>query len=120
MADPTGRNTRSSTLSNARTDLDAAVTEFVVNYTAFARKNPRLIEVGHSLDIAIAQANAEGDMRHSAQVFESKINATLEGFKAKQLADNSWVNQVGKFLTRVYPIARLTLGLTSTIAEVSI
>jgi hypothetical protein len=107
-------------LSEARADLDTVVSEFVVNYSTFAKKNPRLIEVGHSVDVAIAQANAEDDIRNPAQVFESKINATLEALKAKQLLDNSWVGQLRKFLTRLYPIARLALGLTGTIAEVSI
>jgi len=69
--------------------------------------------------LAIQKADAGNDIKQSAKIFGDEIlrvsritGDKLETSKAK------WTGKVGTFITKLYPVAKLSLKLTSAIAKV--
>lgn len=108
-------------ISRALSELKSAIAKFKHNYEEFSEKNQRFIRIDryHDVQKAMEKAGKEQDIRRSARIFETEISATLQVTRKKQDFSNSkWVGKLINFMTNVYPVARLSLGLTSAIAQV--
>jgi hypothetical protein len=99
--------------------LKTAVAEFKKHYLLFAEENKEFIIIETGVDSAIQKAEAEEDVRKSAHVFGREITNVMRLFEQKEsLSKGKWTSRVGDFLTKLYPVARLSLQLTGVIAEV--
>ena len=102
-------------------ELNRAVTEFKRHYEQFSKKNQRFIRVDRYKDVekAIEKAGKEQDINRSAKIFETEISGALRVLGRNQdLTKSRWVGKLGRFMTTVYPVARLSLLLTGAIANV--
>lgn len=71
------------------------------------------------MEAAIKLAGSESDVKRSADLFGDKIYATLEVNESKgQSSRIGWRKQLHTFLKCVYPVAQVSIQLTSSIAEV--
>lgn len=99
-------------------ELDQVIAEFRKNYQQFAKKN-RYLSIKDGVEKAIEQAGSEKNVKLSAQIFETHIDATLKSVENKQNdAKAKWTGKVGGFMKKLYPVARISLQLTSSAAEV--
>jgi len=107
-------------IRTADSELNSAVAEFRDHYQRFRSRNQQLISVDDNIHSAIDNAVKVQDIKHSAHLFGAEISTTLTITKKKQeLSGSKWLNKLGNFITKLYPVARLSLSLTSAIAEVS-
>jgi hypothetical protein len=108
-------------ISRALSELNSAVTEFKHHYEEFSKKDQRFIRVDRYSDVqkAIEKAGKEQDINRSASIFETEISAAFRVMgKNQDLSKSKWVGKLSGFMTKVYPIARLSLRLTSAIVDV--
>jgi hypothetical protein len=105
-------------ISAALSELTKSVDMFEKHYTNFAKKN-RLYTVQAEVNGALSKAKEEKDFKQSAKIFGDEITTVLEVTAKKQkLAKSKWTGKLGAFLTTLYPIASLSLGLAGAAAEV--
>lgn len=99
-------------------ELDQAIAEFKKNYQKFAERN-KYLSIKDGVEEALRSAGSEKDIKRSAQIFEVHIDAALQAAEGKQKANKAkWTGKVGGFLKNMYPVARISLQLTSSAAEV--
>ena len=72
-------------------------------------------DVDGAIDEAISQIGKKG-IKDSAEIFESHISLALQTRNGSQ--NPQWARKLGKFLTKFYPLAILSLRLMSTVALV--
>lgn len=107
------------TKESAQIDLRAAVSEFHENYEKFAQKNRKFIRIGEDVWLAFQKAGGQQNVKGSVQVFRAEILSVMRTMERKDHAIKAkWTGRVGNFLTNLYPVARLSLQLTSAISEV--
>src|SRR5438045_7523020 len=88
--------------------LDHAIRDFKQHYDLFTEKH-KLIKI-LEVQTAIERAGADNDIKRSAQLFEIEISTTMQVWQQKQeLANSTWIGKFGNFLTKLYPLARLSL-----------
>jgi len=103
----------------AQRELQKAIVEFKEHYDVFVRKNDLVILDAASFSEAIENADNLHNVQDSSQYFKTEIIKVLDISLAKQTISNGkWLGVIGNFLTKLYPFARLSLRLTSSIAEV--
>ena len=108
-------------ISRSLSELNRAVTEFKHHYEQFLKKNQRFVTVDRykHVEKAIEKAGKEQDINRSVKIFETEISGALRVMGRNQdLSKSKWVGKLGSFMTTVYPVARLSLRLTSAIADV--
>ena len=116
MADHVTERTRTS---RSLSELDEAIDEFKRNYDHFAKKNSWYILIEEDLEIAFQSVNKRDDIKHSAEIFGNNVSTTIRIVERKRsIAEGKWINQVGRFMTKLFPVATLACGLTAAIAEV--
>jgi len=75
---------------------------------------------GARLSEALQVADAEHNLRAAARIFRNEIENVLRIEEDKQqLSKGSWVRNVGEFLAKLYPLARLSLQVTGALAQVT-
>jgi hypothetical protein len=95
------------------------VTEFKEHYELFAKRNQTLFRVEDDVHAAIMKAAMNENIKRSAVLFGSEITTTINVLKRKQeLSQSKWTGKLGNFLTKFYPVACLSLRLSSVIADV--
>ena len=115
------RTVMPSRISRSLTELDIAMTEFRQNYELFAKKHPDVFLLDDEFNTAFRSAEATDDIKRSAQIFGDGIWAVLQTIETKKnIGKSAWLTKLGNFLTKVYPVAMLSLNLTTTVAEVSL
>ena len=96
------------------------MTEFRQNYELFARKHPDVFLLDDEFSTVFRSAEASDDIKRSAQIFGGGIWAVLQTMEAKKnIGKSAWLTKLGTFLTKVYPVAMLSLNLTESVADVS-
>jgi hypothetical protein len=111
-------------VSRALSELEAAVAEFEDHYSTFAEKNQQFLptcdRIPDELRVAIGKAEGGSDMKLSARIFEEQIAGILQATKSKEeVSKNSWTGRLANFLSKLYPVAKLSLGITTSISGVS-
>src|SRR5277367_4974255 len=98
------------------TELDKAIDQFEMNYKQFSKK---YVLIDKDLVGAFQTATKGDDIKHTAKIFGENVLTTLKSVERKKgIARGNWINQVGQFLTKLYPLASLVCGLTAAVAEV--
>jgi hypothetical protein len=96
-----------------------AIAEFKENYEKFASKNALMLVDDNGVQTAIQKADKISNIRDSATFFAKEISNVLQiTEKKKKVSDAKWTGVVSNFLRKFYPLARLSLRLTTTIADV--
>jgi intracellular sulfur oxidation DsrE/DsrF family protein len=107
--------------SKAREQLKLTVDQFKENYERFAIKYHLSLTDNELVRSAIQNADNVIEIRDSARIFTKEISNVLRITKEKQkTSDAKWTGIVCNFMSKLYPLTRLSLRLTSAIAEVSI
>jgi hypothetical protein len=88
------------------------------NAGQFAIKHPEYQKVTNlPIDGALVKAEAEQDMRKSAQLFGQEIGNLLRSLGTKNPGStDAWSDRLASFLSKLYPLAKLSLSLTGAIA----
>lgn len=99
-------------------ELKSAIDDFKGNYHQFAEKNPHylLIEDEEDFNEAFNNSQAEVDIRKAAQTFGNRIWTVLK--RVEKNTEAKWTTRLGEFLTKLYPLARLSLVMAGGIADV--
>lgn len=106
-------------ISRLLTELDGAMTEFRKNYELFAKKHSDVLLLDDEFNNAFHKAEATDDIKRSAQIFGDGIWAVLQTMETKKNARKStWLGKLGNFVTKVYPVAMLSLNLAAAVGEV--
>lgn len=110
-----------ASVSKAFFELSEAVSDFRIHYRKFTETNQLLINIEDDVQDAISKAEAEKDVQRAAQVFGTQLAVTLRTLEEKkQLSTTKWSGKLRNFLTKLYPLASLSLTLTGAISEVSL
>ena len=100
--------------------FEEAIAKFKGNYEKFAAKNSMYIHIIDDVQSAIQKAGSEINVKRAADIFEKQITATVEAKESKRKeADAKWMGKIGRFLKKIYPIARMSLQIVSSGAEVT-
>lgn len=91
--------------------------EITKHYEMFVSKHKRFIRIQDDVQMAIADAELEGDIRQSLAVFENKLTFSLKVMERKH-GDNDGC-RLNLFLPKLYLVFKLGLRVTSTISSVS-
>jgi hypothetical protein len=106
------------TMSRSKLELAEAIGEFKKNYKAFAKENKRFLLIDYDVECAFQSAEAGKDIRHSAQLFGNDIGTVLRTIEKKtEFKKSKWISRVGGFLTKLYPIASLSLSLAAATGQ---
>lgn len=101
--------------TRASSELDQAADEFQKNYKQFSR---RYILIDKELESTFQNAKKGDDIKHTAKIFGDNVLTTIKTIeKKKGIIQGKWTNQVGVFLTKLYPLASLACDLTAAVAE---
>jgi hypothetical protein len=98
-------------------ELTEAIDEFKKNYEAFSAKNRQFILI--DTEAAFQAAQEQPDIRHAAKTFSDSIWEVLHAVeKKRKMKSGRWTTKLGNALSKLYPIARLSLGLVQAIGDV--
>ena len=108
-------------VSVEESELSKALDELKKNYDKFVNPASKLVQVDAiELTDAIKTADAEIDLRASAQSFQEKVTTVIGRIDERQEIRNAkWTGILSNFLIKFYPLARFSLQLTSAVAQVS-
>ena len=94
--------------------------EITKHYEMFVNKHKRFIRIPEEdVQMAIADAQLESDIRRSLAVFENKLSFSLKVMERKQVDNNGCNGRLNMFLPKLYVVIKLGLRVTSTISSVS-
>ena len=113
-----GDSDTAAPVSRAMSELHRAVDEFEKCYKQFSS---RYIVIEEDLESAFQKPKKRelDDLKATAKIFGDNVVTTIKTIEKKQgITQGQWTNQVGLFLTKLYPLARLGCGLMGSIAEV--
>jgi len=101
--------------------LEEAVQELTVNYETFITRNEQFLRIPeNALNRTFLSIDAEIDIRQAAKAFGDNVRMVLDTVEQKhKIRQENWSTKVGSFLTKCYPIARLSLELAGAIGEVT-
>ena len=109
-----------SRISRIMTELDGAMAEFRKNYELFAEKHSDVLLLDDEFNGIFQKAEATDDIKRSAQIFGAGIWVVLRTMETKKnVSKSGWLAKLCTFLTKMYPVAMLSLNLTASVAEVS-
>jgi hypothetical protein len=115
--DSDAQPTRTST---SLSELSDAIAQFKDNYEKFAKENSTFILIDKDIQAALQDAQAEIDIRSAARIFSDGIWGALRTVEAKKKAQSTkWTTRLGNALTKLYPIARLSLGAAQIVGTVN-
>ena len=86
----------------------------------FTEKHREYVRVDADVEAVIDSVDREADVKIAAQLFGKEINETMGALKRKQqkLA-HKWTTKLGTFLTKLYPLTRLSINVAGTLAAVN-
>ena len=119
-------NPSSLTPSPSRTlryilELNEAINEFRKNYVQFSKANSEYILIDDELENAIPDIATVGDVKHIAKLFEQNVTKTIRiRQRRKKITESHWPTQVGHFLTKLYPVAKLSIGAVPEVVHCAI
>jgi len=115
-------NCRSGTAlpqTQARENLRAAVEKLRISCAKFAEYNKDFL-AGNEFQSLVNRAQQETNVHRSAEIFRSEISEVIRiKSQGDEVSKKKVLPRVGHFLVKIFPVAKLSLGLTGSIAEVS-
>jgi len=108
-----------TSVPGALSALNDVFEEFQERCECFAKKNRKFVRVKDDVHTAIRTAAREQDIKRAALIFVHEISSAIHTIEKRQEASRSkWTGKLGTFIAKLYPVARLSLRLTSAVAEV--
>ena len=105
-------------VEKTQTELRAVSAKFVENYEKFLAKHKQFVRVDREVMGAIEDTGATDFPRFSITL-KQHIETVLQIRRSKEEASHSkWHIQVVRFLGALYPIAQISIGVTTAIADV--
>ena len=102
-------------------ELNEAINEFRKNYVQFAKANSEYILIDDELENAIPDIATVGDVKHIAKLFEQNVTQTIRiRERRKKITESHWPTQVGHFLTKLYPVAKLSIEAVAEVVHCAI
>lgn len=100
--------------------LDKALVEFKQNYERFAKANKQYLLLDDDLGDVFESLDPKAkNFSIGVKDLQGKLKTTMETIEKKYKCNQAtWLGKLGGFVSKFYPIARLSLDLTSTIAGV--
>lgn len=106
-------------ISKSQSELAEAIADFKKNYENFAMHNQQFLLIDDDFQNAFMTAEAGDDIRHSAQLFGAGIGSALRTIETKnKINESKWTSRIGKFMTKLYPLARLSLSVVEAVGNV--
>jgi hypothetical protein len=100
-------------------ELNEAIREFKKNYVRFSKANSEYILIDDELENVMPDIATVGDLKQIAQTFHQNVTKTIRiKERKKSVTESHWLNQVGHFLTKLYPVAKLSCSLMGAVVEV--
>jgi hypothetical protein len=110
----------SPTIARALSELTNATATLQDHYMDFVKTNNQYLRVDEDVCKAIAKAGKEKDIKRSAELFGKEIKSAIQvRERERDLSKTRWLGRLGNFMSKVYPVARLSLRLTSAVADVA-
>jgi hypothetical protein len=101
-------------------ELDVAVTEFRTNYQQYAAKNGQFILIESDLRSGLQGVQVGGRLGETAQIFHNKISEFMRDIEIRRgVSKKKWVNKLGTFSSKLFPIASLSLNLAASVSQVT-
>jgi hypothetical protein len=105
--------------SKALYELQRASEQFTHNYERFLAKNNQFLTLDREIDSAIQIAEVGEEISYSATLFKKHISNVLEvNHRKDEHSQSKWPSKVGRLLSALYPVVKITIGVTTTVAEV--
>jgi transcriptional regulator NrdR family protein len=110
---------RSNELSRPSRELATATAEFTTNYRQFAENHKRFVLLDDDLQAAFQNDKVGKDVKQAAQFFQGRLRATVQAVEQKHKSvEMKGTTKVTSFLSKLYPVAKLSLSFTVAIADV--
>lgn len=107
--------------AEAACELEIAALEFKQNYMTYTAKYRQYITPQEEIDKAARQGESEVDLALSAEIFSNQLVSVLASLQAKEDSSKTkWTRKLVDFVKKVYPIARLCVGLTGSFSQARI
>jgi hypothetical protein len=101
-------------------ELTEAMDIFRKNYVQFAKANSEYILIDDELENVLPDIATITDVKQIAKIFEQNVTKTIRiNARKKLLTETHWPAQVTHFLSKLYPIAKLSCNLMGAVAEVA-
>jgi hypothetical protein len=114
-----GTDLKETRVSKSLSELSDAVAKFKENYEQFAVKNRKVFLIDSNFQKALQDVEAGGTVRLTAQAFGDQIRDVLRTIETKkELSKTGWISRLGTFVTKLYPVASLSLNLVTGVAQV--
>jgi hypothetical protein len=100
-------------------ELNEVLADFQQNYEKFAASNCQYFVIGEDFQGLARITQPGSDIRQSAKIFGERARTVLETLeRKKKLSANKWSTRIANFLTKLYPVAKLSCGFVGAVAEV--
>ena len=109
-----------ASIARALSELRTATAIFQDRYIDFVKKNNLYLCVDDDVFKALEKAEKEKDVKRSAELFGKEIKSAVQvRERKKDLSKARWLGKLANFMSKVYPVARLSLRLTSAVSDVA-
>ena len=100
--------------------LSEALAEFQGTYAKFIEKNKDYLLIDAEVQEAFKNAdNVKGDIRKAAVTFADGIWDAIRTIEQRNLTtQGKWTSKLGHFMTKLYPVATLSVGLAGAVGQV--
>ena len=113
------REKEPGSLAVVQEELQQALQKLRTNYEKFVVKYKVILPDAEGIHRAIQEADKVSNIRDSARVFSAEFSNVLRITQDKKKAsDAKWTNVITNFLSKFYPLARLSLNFASAVASV--
>jgi len=110
-------NFEQHSLEIARAELKDVSEAFDTNYHKFLSRHATLVTFDAEVKGALNTSHSEANIQVSAKLFRHQLNKVSQSY-ARSKEHLNWHKKVGNFVASLYPVVRLTLGVTSDVAGV--
>jgi hypothetical protein len=110
-----------NTILDPPSEFTHALIEFEQNYELFINFNhsrSQFVIMRQQIDTAFQNADTEESIAISARRFSTRLSKVLASIKTKQESNScKWTIKLVNFVQKIYPLARLTLDMTSSLSQ---
>jgi hypothetical protein len=106
-------------LAKAQEELQKAIDKFKENHEKFAAKNGLILMDDKGIHREIHKADKVSNIQDSARFFGNEISTVLRITQEREkLSGAKWTGVFTKFLSKFYPLARLSLNVAGAVSSV--
>lgn len=103
-----------TSVEKAQAELKMVIEQLNRNYATYIAKHKEYTNLDNRVEAALQTAEIEKDISRSGEVFAKQIKYVLQINQQKQEAAlGKWQTQLTWFLSAIYPVSKIGLGLAS-------